>query len=109
MNIRDSKDNLLICLVSLFTLLLTLPAFAANPKNSEPGSGNNTLENSETVRQSASSGLDFKQPVERMVFELSDDQVRRMLIEELRKQAQKTAVAEPKEKKLNLDSNGTNC
>ena len=100
MNIRDSKDNLLICLVSLFTLLLTLPTFATFPKNSEPGSGNNTLENSETVPQSASSGLDFKQPVERMVFELSDDQVRRMLIEELRKQAQKTVVAEPKEKKF---------
>jgi hypothetical protein len=100
MNIRHFKDNSLICLVSLFTFLLTQPAIAATPKNSDLVSGNNTLENSETVRQSASPGHDFNQPVERMVIELSDDQVRRMLIEELRKQAQQTAAVAPKEKKL---------
>lgn len=100
MNIRHFKGNSLICLVSLCTFLLTQPVTAATPKNSGLVSGNNTLENSETFRQSASPGYDFNQPVERMVIELSDDHVRRMLIEELRKQAQQTAAVAPKEKKL---------
>ena len=66
MNIRHSIINSLLCLVSLFTFLLTQPATAVTPKNSDLVSGNNSLENSETVRQRTSPGHDFNQPVERM-------------------------------------------
>ena len=100
MNIRHLKFNSLIFLVSLFTFLLTQPAIAATPKNSELISENNTLENSESVQQSALPDHNFNQSVERTVSELSDEQVRRMLIEELRKQAQQTVAVAPKEEKL---------
>jgi hypothetical protein len=36
MDIRHFKNNSLVCAVSFLTFLLTLPAFAATPKNSEP-------------------------------------------------------------------------
>ena len=64
--------------------LRRLLAFAAPPTYSEPVLDNNTLENSETVQQSVSLAHGVNQPVERIVSELSDDQLRRMLIDELR-------------------------
>jgi hypothetical protein len=79
---------------------LTLSAFAATPKNSEPVSGNNILENSETAQQSVSPGHNLNQSVERIVSELGDEQVRRMLIEELRKQTQQSTAVTPQKEKF---------
>jgi hypothetical protein len=100
MNIRHFKVNSLIFLVSLFTFLLTQAAVDATPTNSELISENNTLENSKTVQKSASPDRNFNQSVERTVSELSEEQVRRMLIEELRKQTHQGIAATPQREKL---------
>lgn len=100
MNLGFYKYNWLICLVPLFIFLLAQPAAAESTQNSKRVSGNSILEDPANLQHNGSPGQNSKQPVERIVSELSDDQVRRMLIEEMRKQTQQSTVITPQKEKL---------
>ena len=100
MIVRHYQNNSLKCLGLFLIFLLTLPAFAAAPPDSDPVSGTDRLENSKTVQQGVSPDPGFTPPVEKILSKLSDDQVRRLLIEALRQQPRQTAASPAEEKKL---------
>ncbi|MGD2188137.1 MAG: mechanosensitive ion channel [Desulfobacterales bacterium] len=100
MNLRFYKFYWLIFLVSLLTYLLIQSSLAATPQNSEPVSGTTDVKNSAKVQEGASRGHNPNQPLEKVVSELSDEQVRRMLIQELQKQTQQSIAVTPQKDKL---------
>jgi hypothetical protein len=100
MIVRHHQNNSPQCLGLLLIFLLMLPAFAAVPPDSDPVSGTDRLENSKTVQQGVPPDPGSNPPVEKILSELSDDQVRRLLIEALRQQSRPPAAAAAEDKKL---------
>ena len=100
MIVRHYQNNSLKRLGLLLIFLLTLPSLAAVSPDSDPVSGTDRLEISKTVQQGVSPDPGFNPPVEKILSELSDDQVRRLLIEALRQQPRQTAASPAEEKKL---------